>query len=75
MQWPKLRIYTHMYINDYYKTCAIEYQSHTHIIKINVNSVSYADLKITMYVIMCMCMCCGNDVINVHENEVQCTLD
>ena len=41
--------------------------------KINVNSVSCADLKITMYVTMCMC--CGNHVINVHENKVQCTLD
>ena len=36
--------------------------------KINVNSVSCADLKITMYVTMCMC--CGNHVINVHENKV-----
>ena len=41
----------------------------------NVNSVSCADLKITMYVTVCMRMCCGNHVINVHENKVQCTLD
>ena len=68
--------YTHMYVNDYYKTCEIEYQYHTHITKCNFcNSVSCADFKITMYVIMCMCMCCGNHVINVHENKVQCTLD
>ena len=39
----------------------------------NVNSVSCADLKITMYV--SVCMCCGNHVIIVHENKVQCTLD
>ena len=41
----------------------------------NVNSVSCADLKITMYVTVCMCMCCGNHVIIVHENKLQCTLD
>ena len=41
----------------------------------NVNSVSCADLKITMHVTVCMCMCCGNYVIIVHENKVQCTLD
>ena len=60
-----------MYVNDYYKTCSIGYQCHTYIKK--VKSVSCADLKITMYV--SMCMCCGNHVINVHENKVQCTLD
>ena len=66
-------IYIHMYVNDYYKTCAIGYGAIR--TSQNVNSVSRVELKITMYVTMCMCMCCGNHVINVHKNKVQCTLD
>ena len=77
MQWPKLRIYVYTYVckwllQDLWNRIPVPYAYHQMYF---CNSVSCADFKITMYVIMCMCMCCGNHVINVHENKVQCTLD